>query len=258
MGQLDGRVALITGGARGQGAVEAKLFISEDARVVIADVRHDEGLAVAAELGEAVTYLPLDVTKSAEWNSAIAAVMDKHGRLDVLVNNAGLYRPKLIEESTEEDFLAMFSVNQFGVYLGMKAALPAMRQSAPGKSGGSIINISSVAGFRGAPGSCAYAGTKFAVRGMTKVAALEFAPWGIRVNSVHPGIIDTDMISVMGDARHDAIVAATPLQRAGTSDDVAKLVLFLASDASSFCTGSEFVVDGGLNTGTAVGPRRID
>ena len=135
------------------------------------------------------------------------------------------------------------SVNLDGTFLGTKHAVALMSK---GKLvNGSIINISSVAGFRGAPGSCAYAGTKFAVRGMTKVAALEFAPWGIRVNSVHPGIIDTDMISMMDEARHAGIVAATPLQRAGTSEDVAKLVLFLASDESRYMTGAELVIDGG-------------
>lgn len=245
MGSLDGRVALITGGSRGQGAFEAGLFVAEGARVVIADVRAEEGAALAASLGDRAFFQMLDVSDEAAWTRAVEETLRRFGRLDILINNAGVFWKKSIEDCSPDDYMTMVRINQLGVFLGMRAVISAMRER-----GGSIVNISSTAGMRGAANTAAYTATKFAVRGMTKVAALEFAPHGVRVNSVHPGLIDTDMVrEQLADEFLAAHAAATPLRRAGTSEDVAKLVLFLASDASSFSTGSEFICDGGSLTG---------
>ena len=241
-GRLAGRVALISGAARGQGAAEARLFAAEGAAVVLGDLLDDEGAAVAAEIGEAAAYLPLDVTREDAWREAVALARSRFGRLDVLVNNAGILRAGPIETLALADFEAVVRVNQVGCFLGMQAAIPAMRAG----GGGSIVNISSIAGIRGRAGVVAYAASKWAISGMTKCAAIELGPLGIRVNSVHPGAIDTPMISGPGfAAARERHLAALPLPRIGTPDDVASLVLFLASDESSYCTGAEFVVDGG-------------
>lgn len=245
MGSLNGRVALITGGARGQGACEARLFVAEGARVVIADIRAEEGATLATSLGDHAFFQPLDVSDEAAWTRAVEETLRRFGQLDILINNAGVFWKKSIEDCSPEDYMTMVRINQLGVFLGMRAVISAMRER-----GGSIVNISSTAGMRGALNTAAYTATKFAVRGMTKVAALEFAQYGVRVNSVHPGLIDTDMVrEQLADEFLAAHAAATPLRRAGTSEDVARLVLFLASDASSFSTGSEFICDGGSLTG---------
>jgi 3alpha(or 20beta)-hydroxysteroid dehydrogenase len=243
-GRLGGKVALISGAARGQGAVEARLFVAEGARVVVADVLDAEGEAVAAELGDAGRYVHLDVSQPDEWQAAVAGAEQAFGRLDVLVNNAGILRFASIENMPVEDYMQVVHVNQLGTFLGMKAAIPALRRA----GGGSIVNISSIEGILAMGGTIAYASTKFAIRGMTKVAALELGREGIRVNSVHPGTIRTPMTDEMGDIT--PIARIIPLRRVGESEDVASVVLFLASDDSGYCTGAEFVVDGGVLAGS--------
>jgi 3alpha(or 20beta)-hydroxysteroid dehydrogenase len=254
MGVLEGKVALVSGGARGMGAAAARRFAAEGARVIVGDVLHEEGEALAAALGEAVRYIPLDVTEEEDWAAAVrtATAADGSARLDVLVNNAGTGGITPLIGGNLSDYMDVVNVNQVGVYLGMKAGAEAMAAA----GGGSIVNISSIDGIIGMPGVSAYVASKFAVRGMTKVAALELAPLGIRCNSVHPGYIDTAMLRRTGRAGEltDADVAsfasaAVPIGRVGTVDDVAEVVLFLASDASRYCTGSEFVVDGGVTAG---------
>jgi 3alpha(or 20beta)-hydroxysteroid dehydrogenase len=248
-GKLEGRVALISGGSRGQGAAEARVFSAEGAVVVIGDVLDDEGKALAAELGDAARYVHLDVRRADDWEAAVAAAADAFGGLDVLVNNAGVFRLASIEDTTPEDYMALIEVNQLGVFLGMRAVIPAM--TAGGR--GSIVNISSIDGLVGMAGAVGYVASKFAVRGMTKVAALELGSRGIRVNSIHPGGVDTPMIRELrvGDVSVDGtgVMAKVPLGRIGTPEDVARMALFLASDDSSYCTGSEFTIDGGLLAG---------
>ena len=243
-GRLAGKVALITGGARGQGAEEGRLFAAEGATVILTDVLEDEGGRTAAEIG--AEFLMHDVGDEAQWETVVADVIAHHGRLDVLVNNAGIFQPKQLLKTSVEDWDRTIRINQLGVFLGLKVGGRAMIAAG---NGGSIVNISSVAGLEGVFGSMAYGASKWAVRGMTKVAAKEFGRDGIRVNSVHPGIIETDMVSGMpamsDDARKARLAASLPVGRLGTPRDIAEMVLFLASDASGFCTGQEFVVDGG-------------
>lgn len=246
MGRLEGKVALISGGARGQGAEEARLLVREGARVVDGDVLAEAGAALVAELGDSARFVRLDVTDAALWDDAVAYVESEFGRLDVLVNNAGILRRATIENCSIDDFQQVYAVNQLGVFLAMKSAVRLMRNG-----GGSIINISSTAGFKAASEHVAYVGSKYAVRGMTKVAAIEFAHYGIRVNSVHPGLVATDMVRDHYDG--EGMVEFTRNQlvnRPGTSADVANLVLFLASEESAYCTGSEFICDGGYLTGS--------
>lgn len=244
MARLQGRVALITGGARGQGAEEARLFAREGAIVFITDVLATEGVAVAAETG--ATFLEHDVTQAQRWIEVIAAIIAAHGRIDVLVNNAGIFKTGRLLDTTEDDYERIMAVNQKGVFLGMKSVAPHM--CAAGR--GSIVNISSLAGLEGAAGAFAYGASKWAVRGMTKTAAQELGRCGVRVNSVHPGFIDTDMMQrtpAVVAGKLDRALRMVPLSRAGTASEVAELVLFLASDESAYCTGSEFVIDGGLH-----------
>jgi len=246
-GRLEGKVALISGGARGQGEAEARLFVAEGARVMLGDVLDEEGEKVAASLGEAARYRHLDVTREEDWRAIVAQTVSEYGRLDVLVNNAGILRFGSIEETSLEDYRSVIEVNQIGVFLGMKSAIPSLRKS----GGGSIVNISSVAGMEGVPGVVAYGSSKWAVRGMTKTAALEYGPHGIRVNSVHPGVIDTAMVGweKLPEAARAAVVGDLPIARIGAVDEVARMVAFLASDASSYSTGGEFIVDGGSLAG---------
>ena len=249
-GRVDGKVALVTGGARGQGEAEVRLLVREGARVVFGDVLDDVGGAVAADLGDAAHYLHLDVRSEGDWTAAVGEAEARFGRLDVLVNNAGvLSLGTLTHDTTLDEYRRIIDVNQVGVFLGMRTAIPAMLRA----GGGSIVNISSTNGLAGYGGSIAYTASKFAVRGMTKNAALEYGTAGIRVNSVHPGGIDTEMTrpAFVGFSEEDAkaAYAMTPLGRIGQPDEVANLVLFLASDESSYCTGAEFVVDGGMLAG---------
>ena len=245
MGRLDGKIALITGGARGSGAETARLFVAEGAQVVVADVLDDDGIATAKELGDAATFVHTDVTSEADWTSAVEEAQSRFGGLHVLMNNAGILRFGKIARSTLQEYMDVINVNQVGVFLGMRAAYPLLK-----RQGGSIINISSVEGLRGSAGLAAYTASKFAVRGMTKVAASEFGKHGVRVNSIHPGTIDTPMLRAQGlqDVDLDALFGSVPLQRAGRPLDIAQMALFLASDESSYCTGAEFIVDGGATS----------
>lgn len=242
MNRLDGKVALITGGARGQGAAEAERFVEAGAQVIITDVLDAEGEATAAGLGAACEYLHHDVVSPTEWTTVVDTVVERHGRLDVLVNNAGIFRTVGLLETSLELWNSMVSINQTGVFLGMQTAAPAMKANGVG----SIINISSIAGLGSAAVAHAYSATKWAVRGMSKSAAVELAPFGVRVNSVHPGIIETAMYEEFGAELKDSLLQRIPMGRLGSADEVAKLVLFLASDDSAYCTGHEFVIDGAI------------
>ena len=250
MGKLDGRVVLITGAARGQGAEEARLFAAEGAKVLVADVLDDLGEAVAKELnsayGDAARYLRLDVTDEGEWNAAVEQAVAGFGKLDGLVNNAGILRFNPIEVMTGEEYMEVVRVNQLGVYLGLRATLPKLREA----GGGTIVNTASVDGFAAMPWLAAYVSTKFAVRGLTKVAALEAGPT-IRVNSICPGGVQTPMVDAVSEpgADPDKGFRRVPLKRIGRSDEVAKMALFLSCDDSSYCTGADFVIDGGALAG---------
>ncbi len=247
MGRLDGKVALISGGARGQGAEEARLMAKEGAKVVFGDILDDQGRQVEAEITEAgldATYVHLDVTRASEWESAVDTAVRKHGGLHVLVNNAGILSRKGVEDTSEEEWDRIMGINVKGVFLGTKHAIPAMRNS----GGGSIINISSTAGLVGSPeGSPSYTATKGAVRLFTKSIAIQHAKDGIRCNSVHPGPIDTEMIrdTTTDPERWAARMRRLPMGRIGTAADIAYGVLYLASDEASFVTGTELVIDGG-------------
>lgn len=251
MTRLAGKVALITGAARGQGAAEARRFVAEGAQVVIADVLEQEGRALAAELGDAARFQPLDVTSAEQWQTAVEVTVAHFGKLDVLVNNAAILRMAPLEHCSLEDYRQVIEVNQVGCWLGMKSVLAAMRQA----GGGSIVNVSSTAGMEGVAYGTAYSASKFAVRGMTKSAALELGASGIRVNSVHPGGIDTAMARPpeMADFDPAQVYKGLPIPRIGQPEEVANLVLFLASDESSYCTGSEFIIDGGMLAGSTFG-----
>jgi 3alpha(or 20beta)-hydroxysteroid dehydrogenase len=240
MPRLQDKIILITGSARGQGAAEARLFVREGARVVITDVLEQEGQALAAELGPAATFVRHDVTSETDWHTAIAAAQAMGG-LHGLINNAGIYQPKTLLETDTALFDRHFRINQLGPFLGMKLVVPLMEQS----GGGAIVNVSSTAGLRGTPRAFAYGATKWALRGMTKAAALELAPRGIRVNSIHPGPIDTPMLLVRTPEQNRQRLESVPMKRMGTPDEVADLVLFLVSDESRYLTGSEIAIDGG-------------
>ena len=243
---LDGKVALITGGARGQGAAEGRLFAGEGATVVLADVADGDGKDVAAEIGG--QYHHLDVSSAEEWDTVVADVVATHGRLDILINNAGILRQARITEETTEQWDQVIAVNQTGVFLGMRAAGKAMINAG---NGGAIVNTSSVAGLEGLFGSIAYSASKWAVRGMTKVAAKEFGRYGIRVNSIHPGFIATDMTAHMpamvDEEKNRRMLKSVPLGRVGEAEDIARVALFLVSEGAGYCTGQEFVVDGGVH-----------
>src|SRR5215468_3066195 len=247
MGRLEGKIALISGGARGQGAVEGRMFVAEGAAVVLGDVLDDQGKKVEAEIrakGGKATYVHLDVTREHDWRVAVATAVQAYGKLNVLVNNAGILFRSKIEETTVEDWDRIMAVNVKGVFLGTKYAIPAMRRA----GGGSIVNISSTAGLVGSPqGTAAYTATKGAVRLFTKSTAIQHARDNIRCNSVHPGPIDTPMLqeSLADPARQEDLLQRTPLGRIGTPEDIAYGVLYLASDEASFVTGSELVIDGG-------------
>ena len=245
--RLAGKVALVTGAARGQGEAEARRFVAEGARVVLGDVLEDEGNAVAASLGpEAAVFVPLDVTSEGAWQEAVAETVDAFGGLHVLVNNAGVlpnFAP--LVDTGLDDFMRTITINLVGTFLGMKAAAPAMKDS----GGGSIVNISSSAGMWGVPYGAGYTASKFGVRGITKTAALELGHDGIRVNSVHPGGVKTPMTAAGGDEGDSAYYRQLPINRIGTAEDITNLVLFLASDESAYCTGAEFVIDGGMLAG---------
>ena len=241
MGRLDGKVALITGGARGQGEAEGQRFREEGAEVYLTDVLIEQGQAAAAAIG--ATFIEHDVTDSDAWSRAIERIEKEKGRLDVLVNNAGIFQMKGMVETERELWDRTIAINQTGVFLGLQAVAPVMIR----QGSGSMINISSVAGLRGSGGAFAYGASKWAVRGMTKSAAQELSPHGVRVNSIHPGIIETAMVDEFSrKGINERVRQQIPMGHYAEVSEVANLALFLASDESRYCSGSEFVVDGGL------------
>ena len=243
-GRLAGKVALISGAARGMGESEARLFAREGAQVVLGDVLEDQGRAAVehiAQQGGSATFVPLDVTHEQDWQRAVETAEQTYARLDILVNNAGIVRMAPLDETSLEAWNEVIGVNQTGVFLGMKHAVPALRRA----GGGSIVNISSIAGLIGLPNIPAYQASKGAVRLLTKNAAVQYATDKIRVNSVHPGRIETPMTAPLAPERREMLLRLTPLGRDGTAEEVAYGVLYLASDESSYVTGAELVIDGG-------------
>jgi 3alpha(or 20beta)-hydroxysteroid dehydrogenase len=238
--KLDGEVALVSGGARGMGETHSRALLAEGARVVIADILDDEGRALAASLGDGALFVHLDVTEEKSWTDAIAAAEAAFGPVTILVNNAGIGEGAPIEQYTLEMWNRIIAVNQTGVFLGIKSVVPGMKRARHG----SIINISSVEGLRGGAYLHGYVASKFAVRGLTKSASQELGGFGIRVNSVHPGYIETPMTTDI-----DSKQLQIPQHRPGKPEEVSKMIVFLASDDSSYSTGAEFVVDGGMTAG---------
>ena len=241
-GRLTGKVALVSGGARGMGASHVRALAAEGAKVVIADLLDDDGTALAAELGDSGHYTHLDVTEPTDWEKTVASTLDRFGQLDVLVNNAGIMNFGPLEDFDIGEWHRIIGINLTGVFLGMRASIKAMTAS----GGGSIVNISSIEGLNGSPMAAGYVTSKWGVRGLTKGAALELAPRKIRVNSVHPGLIHTPMTEWLPDDLFNI-----PMGRAGDPLDVSKMVVYLASDDSAYSTGAEFVVDGGISAGLA-------
>lgn len=250
-GRLAGKVALVTGAARGQGEAEARLFAAEGANVVLGDVLDDEGRRVAAAIGDAAVYCRHDVASEESWTRFVAAATERFGAPDVLVNNAGILRIAPIASMTLEEYRRVIEVNQFGCFLGMRAVVPSMAA----KGGGAIVNIASTAGLQGIAGLGAYVSSKFAIRGLTKTAALELGPLNIRVNAICPGGIDTAMGrgDDFGAVDTPDVFKGMPIPRIGRPDEVARAALFFASDESSYCTGSELLVDGGMLAGPSWG-----
>ncbi len=248
--RLTGKIAIVTGGAQGQGAAIARHFVAEGARVFIADIADDLGEALAAELGENARFRHHDVSDEESWTALVADVEATFGPVNVLANNAGLLRFAEIEKMSVEEYMLLVNVNQLGTFLGMKAVARTMRKN----GGGSIINASSVEGLAGMASLTAYTATKFAIRGMTKAAAMELGPRGIRVNSIHPGMIDTPMTRPHGgDAAMEFGASRVPLRRVGYPDDIAPLYVFLASDESGYINGAEIAIDGGVTATHAFG-----
>jgi 3alpha(or 20beta)-hydroxysteroid dehydrogenase len=244
-GRLDGKVTLITGGARGQGAADARLFALEGSCVVVADVLDDEGRALADDLGDRAVYVHLDVREPADWAAAIDATRRAYGPVTTLVNNAGVLTFGGVDTPVER-YRETIDVNQIGCFLGMQFAAPVMAAN----GGGSIVNIASTAGLVGLGNMMAYTASKWAIRGMTKAAAVELAASGIRVNAVLPGSVATEMLyRTFGPTPPPEAFATVPLRRPGTPEELAEAVLFLASDASSYCTGQDLVIDGGSLSG---------
>jgi 3alpha(or 20beta)-hydroxysteroid dehydrogenase len=243
--RFTGKVVLVTGGARGQGAAEAERFAAEGATVIAGDVHE------TAEVGDGIQYTQLDVTSRARWVEVVDQIVAEHGRLDVLVNNAGIGIWETVATVTEEDWHTVLAVNLDGAQWGMQVCAPAMRDS----GGGAIVNTASGAAFYGFA-LPAYNASKWALRGLTKTAALEFVTWGIRVNAVHPGLVNSPMAE--GSEMTEKIRLATPMRRGAELDEIAALVAFLASDEAKFITGSDFVIDGGLIAAGAMGEVSYD
>jgi 3alpha(or 20beta)-hydroxysteroid dehydrogenase len=248
MSDFDGKVVVITGAARGQGEDEARLFAERGASVVLTDVLEDEGRAVAESIGDAARFVVHDISDEAAWARTVQTATDEFGGVDVLVNNAGIYWVKMIADETAEGFAKMLSVNLVGSFLGIKAVTASMGE----RGGGSIVNISSTAGAMGYPGHVAYGATKWALRGLTRVAALELSDLGIRVNCVLPGAVDTAMSWGLGMEAGEGKLPGVPLRRVGLTREIAQTVAFLASDQASYITGSEYIVDGGASAGVAL------
>ena len=273
MGRVTGKVAIVTGAARGQGAAEARLLVAEGAQVMLTDILDNEGQQLATELGPQASYQHHDVSNEDEWLSVVKQTETHFGPVQILVNNAGILGVNALTKTTVEEYMRIIEVNQLGVFLGMKHVADSMKKA----GGGSIINISSIDGLIGMSYSYAYVASKFAVRGMTKCAAIELGPHNIRVNSVHPGGIDTPMIEDLGElltnnhpagadqpsstglnvgnnsSEEGGIGSNVPLGRIGTPEEAARLILFLASDESSYSSGSEFIIDGGMTAGFSLG-----
>ncbi len=243
MGDLDNEVAIITGAARGMGAMHARTFVDQGAKVVITDIDEDAGAALAEEIGENTVFMKLDVSDEGDWSRVVEGAEERFGPITVLVNNAGLGIFKLLEEITADDFRRVFEIDELGVFLGMKAVVPSMKRAGHG----SIVNISSVSGLRGAPTGVAYCASKHAVTGMTRAAASELGQFDIRVNSLHPGSVQTDM-SGQGDVADyvEELSKTIPMGRLGGVEEISNLCVYLASNRSSYSTGSQFVVDGGM------------
>lgn len=247
MNRLDKKVALVTGGARGLGAAAVRTMIKEGARVVFGDVLDAEGEALQEELGDSAVFVHMDVTEQSDWNAAIERA-EEFGPLNVLVNNAAVVHMAALSETTDEDYMRVFKINQFGTFIGIRSVIEPMKRA----GSGSIINVSSIDGLHSAAGLSAYSSTKWAVRGLTKNAAIELGQYGIRVNSVHPG----GMYTAMGGSEfasvedlNESTYSRFPIPRVGMPEEVAQLILFLATDEASYSTGSEFVADGGWFTG---------
>lgn len=248
MGRLEGKVAVVTGAAQGMGEAHARAFVREGARVVLTDINAERGAQIARDLGAAAVFTEHDVADEAGWQRVVALAEAEFGRVTVLVNNAGVIGPvKGLLDLTQAEFLQVCAVNQLGVFLGMQAVVPSMTAA----GGGSIINISSIAGMLGtaASSNAAYCASKFAVRGMSKLVAVWHGKDGIRVNSVHPGYILTPMMVAATDAEGGGAASAIPLGRMAQPEEVSNVVLFLASDESSFVSGAEYVVDGAMTSG---------
>jgi 3alpha(or 20beta)-hydroxysteroid dehydrogenase len=241
-GRLTGKVALVSGGARGMGASHARMMVAEGAKVVLGDILDDEGEVVAKELGDNARYVHLDVTQPEDWDSAVATALSEFGGLHVLVNNAGIINVGTIEDYALSEWQRILDINLTGVFLGIRAVVKPMKEA----GAGSIINISSIEGMAGTLGCHGYTATKFAVRGLTKSAAMELGPSGIRVNSIHPGLVRTPMTEWVPED-----IFQSALGRIAEPKEVSSLVVYLASDDSSYSTGSEFVVDGGTTAGLA-------
>ncbi len=250
--RFDGKVVLITGAARGQGAAEARAWVAGGGSVVVTDLLAEEGRALVEELGDAARFVDHDVRDAESWDRAIAAALDSFGQLNCLVNNAAIYRPRAIDDETRDSYNDVIQVNLVGTFLGVRAALEPMRAA----GGGSIVNIASIAGAQGYAWQAAYSSSKWGVRGLTRCAALEYGPHNIRVNAVLPGPIDTPMLPVPRDGTPiDARFAHMPVARAGRPEEVADLVLYLLSDTAAYITGAEFVIDGGAFAGPRPAPR---
>ena len=251
MKRVEGKVAIVTGAARGQGAAEAEILIREGAKVMLTDILDEQGEALATSLGDNASYMHHDVCSESEWNTVVDATEEKFGAVSILINNAGILKLNPLMDTPLEEYMQVINVNQVGVFLGMKVVANSMKKA----NGGSMINISSIDGLIGMTFATAYVASKFAVRGMTKVAALELGQFGIRVNSIHPGGVNTKMVTDLGmdtESEEENMFTLSPLGRIGEASDVANLALFLASDESSYSSGGEFLIDGGLIAG--VGP----
>lgn len=241
MGQLEGKRIIITGAAQGMGAVHARLFVEAGARVVLTDLQAEAGAKLANELGKNAHFVPQDVTKESDWESVVAEAHKRFGGIDGLVNNAAIWWTKPVMDEDRERFRKMLDVNVIGTWLGIRAVVPAMREA----GGGSIVNLSSIAGTRGIPEHGAYGASKWAVRGLSKVAASELGQWNIRVNTVHPGAVEGTGMFLVPESEFETIFQAQPLRRPGRREEISGLVMFLLSDQSSYVTGHEHVVDGG-------------
>ncbi len=249
--RLDGKVAIVTGAARGQGVATARLFVEQGAKVILTDILDEEGQAAAEAIGSAAEYRRLDITDERDWGQATADIVGRHGRIDILINNAGATNATAFLDLTADGLRKTLDINLVGAFLGMQAVIPAMIDA----GGGAIVNISSVNGLRGTASCAAYDAAKWSIRGMSKSVALEFAGRGIRVNSLHPGAIDTPMLNPGGGLDMAGIASQfnLPIGRVGAPEEVARASLFLASEAASYITGAELAVDGGWTAGIHLG-----